>query len=69
MLSLCSSGWHQSIDYPFEYSLCNNTVTYSRYLSHIVASQGAHRWCIKVVYWHRTSLVSGEQDILYNSGW
>lgn len=41
MLPLCSSGWHRSIDYPSEYSLCNNTVDYSCYLSSIVVSQGA----------------------------
>lgn len=41
MLSLCSSGWHRAIDYPSEYSLCNNTVDYSCYLSSIVASQGS----------------------------
>lgn len=41
MLPLCSSGWHRSIDYPSEYSLCNNTVDYSCYLSSIVVTQGA----------------------------
>lgn len=38
---LCSSGWHRSIDYPSEHSLCNNTVDYSCYLSSLVVSQGA----------------------------
>ena len=41
MVPLSSSGWHQSIDYPSEYSLCNNTVDYSCYLSRFVVSQGA----------------------------
>lgn len=41
MLPLFSSGWHQSIDYPSECSLCNNTVDYSCYLSSAVVSQGA----------------------------
>lgn len=65
MLPLCSSCWHRSIDYPSEYSLCNNSGLLQLSIKHCGLPR-SHRWCIKIVYWHRTSLVSGEQDILHN---